>query len=481
MIVKITKLRNFGIFRNFSWRSDIPNFKRFNLIFGWNKSGKTTLSRSLSSCEKKSIQFEEYPKNGEFIIETENGINIVHSDCQNCTVQIKVFNKDFIKENVSFDPSNPSNPIVYVSEEDIESNKKLMGFKKNVLLLSQKYETAQKDRQKSEKYEDDFRKTTARTIKDIVGNLKVNDKYRDYDKASVKAKIESVGIDNFQKLSDNDFEKYKKLINGDVNQSQNIFAKYEINILVKGRNISSFISIYDGIKDLIEKKIISETIKRLENDSDLNAWVQQGFELHKKKSEEQKCLFCQNTLDRNILTSLSKHFSNDYENLQKDITDLMGKLDVLKKEKYIEKNSELYSDLQNDYRNEVKKLNEIIDKLNSWILEAADKLGKKNNNPMLIIKAPKAPEDFMLDYNTTIDNINAVIAKHNGKVANRDQELKMAKESLESHLIAIAVNEQDYKNIKEDFEENIIIEKDTKNALKRIIRILLNLKKKHPI
>ncbi len=66
MITRIMKLKHFGIFHDFSWK-DIPEFKRFNLIYGWNRSGKTILSRVFSACEKKSTAFKEYPK--------ENGVD----------------------------------------------------------------------------------------------------------------------------------------------------------------------------------------------------------------------------------------------------------------------------------------------------------------------------------------------------------------------------------------------------------------------
>ncbi|MCF6149614.1 MAG: AAA family ATPase [Candidatus Kuenenia sp.] len=38
------KIKDFGVFRNFSWQATIPEFKKYNLIYGWNYSGKTTLT-----------------------------------------------------------------------------------------------------------------------------------------------------------------------------------------------------------------------------------------------------------------------------------------------------------------------------------------------------------------------------------------------------------------------------------------------------
>lgn len=57
MITKIESIRNFGIYKNFTW-SESPNIRDFNyknLFYGWNYSGKTTLSRIFSSLRDKTI------------------------------------------------------------------------------------------------------------------------------------------------------------------------------------------------------------------------------------------------------------------------------------------------------------------------------------------------------------------------------------------------------------------------------------------
>ena len=44
-ILAFKKIKNIGVFENYSWPSGLEKFKAFNLIYGWNGSGKTTLSR----------------------------------------------------------------------------------------------------------------------------------------------------------------------------------------------------------------------------------------------------------------------------------------------------------------------------------------------------------------------------------------------------------------------------------------------------
>jgi len=47
MIKKIKKIKHFGVFTNYQTDSKLPEFKKYNLIYDWNASGKTTLSRLL--------------------------------------------------------------------------------------------------------------------------------------------------------------------------------------------------------------------------------------------------------------------------------------------------------------------------------------------------------------------------------------------------------------------------------------------------
>ena len=56
MIKKINKIKDFGIYSDYRFaREHTPEFKKYNLIYGWNYSGKTTLSRIFRSFELKDF------------------------------------------------------------------------------------------------------------------------------------------------------------------------------------------------------------------------------------------------------------------------------------------------------------------------------------------------------------------------------------------------------------------------------------------
>jgi wobble nucleotide-excising tRNase len=45
MIVKVKKIKDCPSFVDFKPEADLPEFKKYNLIYGWNGSGKTCFSR----------------------------------------------------------------------------------------------------------------------------------------------------------------------------------------------------------------------------------------------------------------------------------------------------------------------------------------------------------------------------------------------------------------------------------------------------
>ena len=69
-ITRISRLHDCGVFRDFTWPADLPTFGRYNLIYGWNGSGKTTISKPLRALETRTP-----PVNGEVTLSI-NGADV---------------------------------------------------------------------------------------------------------------------------------------------------------------------------------------------------------------------------------------------------------------------------------------------------------------------------------------------------------------------------------------------------------------------
>lgn len=467
MFEKISRLMKFGIFRDFSWGNDTPSFARFNLIYGWNKSGKTTLSKIFVACERKTTEFEQYPGdgeqhpgNGEFEIRVSGGPVVRNSDCQNVTKQVRVFNRDFVEDNVSFNPKTSSNPIVYVSEKEIKDKERLDELRRRAEELNHRLELAKNNLKRRGNAEDLFRQLTARSIKSTLGDLKVQDKFKNYHKGDIQDTIDAIKLGNFSKLPNEELEKKKELIATNLPTTQEPFSSECPAFSYGGKELLDFPEIHNRLSELLSRQVVAETIDRFENDPELNKWAEQGFDLHRSRDEKNRCLFCQNKFSANFWELLSKHFSNDYEKLQNDITSFM-KLPTLKRKEISVENSGFHFDLRDKYKNEAEKLNAIVRDLNDWIDKAVEKLEMKREKPLSQINVMPAPEDFWDMYSDAIEKLNSVVNEHNSKVKNHETEIMKAKEELEKHFIAEAIEEQDYIRMVAEYESSV---KDEKNA-----------------
>ncbi|MCI6988835.1 MAG: AAA family ATPase [Campylobacter sp.] len=117
MIAKIDKIENLGIYKNFS-NSSIDEFKRYNLIYSWNDSGKSTLSRLFSAFGGKDLS-NTYPH----LKATVCTDSTTYTEQQFSMIDetIKVFNDDFIKENIDWDGVLKS--ILLFDEKNIDNAK----------------------------------------------------------------------------------------------------------------------------------------------------------------------------------------------------------------------------------------------------------------------------------------------------------------------------------------------------------------------
>jgi wobble nucleotide-excising tRNase len=115
MIGKVTKIKNLGlVFSNYSWDTGLPAFKQFNLMYGWNGSGKTTFSRLFDAVGDVPIPGLEYE------IEDDQGAKFKESET--FPQKIRVFNQDYVRKNVQVLESQANSISILLGED----NKKLL-------------------------------------------------------------------------------------------------------------------------------------------------------------------------------------------------------------------------------------------------------------------------------------------------------------------------------------------------------------------
>jgi len=370
MIKRINKIKNLGVFQDFKWdTSTIPDFSKHNLFYGWNYSGKTTISR-LFRCFELGEKHADYP-NAEFELEDDQNPSKKYNDKDFSTLpNIRVFNTDFILKNLKWysQADEGIEPIFFsIGKENIELQEQL-----KKLQVDQKTLNDEKTKFSNKKTELENGLETAFTQKarDIKNTLSIPS----YDKDKFKPSVETIKDDSAKHLL-NDTE-YNKHFTAYKNTEQ------RSDVILSALPTLNFSDLQKKTKEIVERKITAQKIiEELKNNENLNKWVNEGRGLHKGKN---KCTFCGNDLPSDLFQKLDQHFSTEYEQLEKDLQSLLITIESHKTSIsgfVLPAKGEFYKEFVTAYEKLLKELNAHVKKYFENINELSKSLKSKKAKP----------------------------------------------------------------------------------------------------
>lgn len=116
IIKKIKTLKGVGVLADKGTKDQLPNFLRFNLLYGFNGSGKSTLSR-IFACLEAGKHHEALPEECSFEIEMADGTSYTTpKKLTGIENRVCVFNTDFIERHLQWEAGR-ANSIFYISQE----------------------------------------------------------------------------------------------------------------------------------------------------------------------------------------------------------------------------------------------------------------------------------------------------------------------------------------------------------------------------
>lgn len=443
MIRKIQRIKNFGVYADYQWPAELPVFNRYNLIYGWYYSGKTTLSRVLRCFELKQphIDFVAAEAN----LECEDGT--VHRLAAPANAPaLRVFNSDFVLENLSFGRNGGNaNPILILGQEDIEKQRALEAKKLERDKLQQ---VIDQKRLKKTAMADAIE--TAKTAK--ARDIKKTLSHPDYDKTRLGPKIGACITNPEQHLLNDE----------DFGRTLNTYRSTEKKSLLSEQTdtLALLGSLKAKVATLLEKTVTAQTIKRFEDNSALESWVKVGRTLHAEKTT---CEFCGSPLPADLLTRLAGHFSRDYENFMNDLKAVLQEIEQATYESVaLDDEARFYPEVASQYA-------PLKAQLESWL-----KQRQANLNILTASVSDKQTKAFTKcicpdiddpsdQIQTTIASINATIRKHNLRTDEFEKERTAAFAKFEMHCAAQFVTDQKYtERLKEISDLGNTIEAEAK-------------------
>ncbi len=411
-------IEKFGLFNDFQWTKYIDEnlFNKINIIYGRNYSGKTTLSRIFESINK-GILPEKY-RNGIFTLTDNEGVEVSNSDLST-NYKIRVYNSDFIKDNLSWlidDENGEIKPFTLLGSGNVTAQKRI--DKIEVILGSVEKETGLYYKKEEKRIEKETSKLEEKRkvnifqdkLKTQANQVIKKDKYcvkqgQNYNISNIQREIKDIkNSSNSFLLSDEEKEKHKNIID-------EVEKTTLISINATKPKLNQFV---EETKALISKRItVTDTIKELLEDSLLQNWVEKGIEYHRNKHN--KCAFCGNEIDPDRWKELDAHFSRESEELKQLIEAKISTIEGAKNQigSYLEDHKIIKDNFYTVFHSKFDDLFSKWEDIIAEYIEVADVLIEKLNERYTDIFKPKPlsseQETLLSKSNEIANNIAGIL------------------------------------------------------------------------
>lgn len=454
MIKRIEFIKKFGIFLDFSWNDNLPEFAKLNLIYGWNYSGKTTLSRIFQALEHKKLSKEYSTARFQLLIEDSSRVS---STDLSASPVVRVFNRDYVEANFSEDYFAPS--IFIVGEENIALRKRLEQLAKRRDYVEKiKIELYKKQKEITNEL-NNLGTDKARDIRHLLGDPS-------FERPKLNQRIKEVKHNptSYIMAEDDVSARLSTLKSGDQFNSVSLVSDM----------LPDFNLLAGEVNELLNQTASQRAIKRLKQNRELESWVRQGLLLHKDASI---CEFCGGALTTSRIEELRGHFSEEYERLVNEIEEKIRYLDSISLKPDVSDEMRILPKFRQSFSQITSQLDDWYQWANAIRKKLIDALKQKQ---VAIERLYKWEDDLgrAAQGQQLIEALNQIINQHNKEITLMDKAKEEAKISLELHYAAsyflesgIAKKEADISRISGRLEH-------TKEILKRIDSQIQNIEQR---
>lgn len=431
LVTKITRLRHPGVLRDFTWRTGLPSFGRYNLVYGWNGTGKTTLSNLF-----RALELRKTPE-GDAALAIGNA-TVNSNDFAHATLPVRVFNRNFIAASVFPVGGGEVPPIFVLGEESAEKQAQVEQLSTQQAAANEALQSAKQEKSKTEKALDKHCIDRATVIRETLRSSG-NNPYNNYDKARYKQRVTTMvnaGDKDKHLLADEERERLlshsRALPKKDISEIQ-----YRLPDLQK---------LADDASRLMQKSVVSSSITALKADPQLASWVRDGLGLHQQRHADY-CLFCEQALPDGRIAALEAHFSTEYEQLLRQLDNHIAQLETASRsisQVTLPNRAEFYEDLTADYDQAKADFDATAKAIGAYIATLAGALQNKKQKVFDSQPLEKTPPEIA---QTVIDSINVVIKRHNQACTDFGSHVTSARAKLEADSVATSLDEyQDLTN-----------------------------------
>lgn len=462
MIQKIKSIASFGVFKGFVWDScvlgpegKVQEFKKLNIFYGRNYSGKTSLSRIFRAMETQELP--EKIENPDFCISFDDNTEVTQGSLANNKAVVRVFNEDFVRENLRFinnledgvepfavlgEKNNTLEAEIKKLEAELGSSEegKQTGLHAELQKLREQYEEAKVQHERA-----------TSSLEKLLQNKAINRengiKYnverfgeQNYTVLRLKDDIGRVLEKTYHPLSDDERTAYEQLTRERSLPDVSAFHAPQLHL-------ASFI---ERAGRLVERPVgDSEKILELVRDAELNRWVDAGRPYHR---DRKTCAFCGNPISENRWVLLEKHFDEASERLKQDISALID--EIKREQKSIEvgpgvMKEAFYSRSHSEFAEVMQRI-ECAHNNYANVLHQLVRQLEERKNDFLNVHTFDKPDDVSEELNGAWQAYETLRCESNQYTAQLTSERRKAQEALRLDEVFRFQSEINYKQQKQN-------------------------------
>ncbi len=272
--------------------------------YGWNWSGKTTISELLRNLECATSQRRA------FATLTVDGRDLTNTDFPTAGVSLRVFNRHFVAATVFPTQGADLAPIFVLGEGNAEKQKKLDQIRTDLTDAREAVSASHEAKSRAATALATFCTNRGTLVRNLLRSHGDNP-YNNYDKRNFERRADQMAeardSANYE-LSDD--ERQDLLAQSRSSQmGEQELLEYRLPDLQ---------AIARPVAHLLSQTVLSSAIESLKHDTPLSDWLHGGLALHRERAST-TCLFCTRPIPTNRLAILEQHFSSQYDDLMRSI------------------------------------------------------------------------------------------------------------------------------------------------------------------
>lgn len=390
MLKSIEKIKRLGVYQNYSKPADTLEFGIKNLIYGWNYSGKTTLSRLFAQLEAKTANPDL--SGCEFSFGTDSDA-ITEKNFNWCNVSVRVFNSDFVKANLHFDGGS-FNPILLLGKESEEAQRKIDK-------LGERIKRSDSVQRKLHGKFEDLKTRIAQAKTEAAKFIRQRLKVDPYTAAHLGQDVQAVSILDPQLFTEKELADAIELALTPDSKKPSTVDELHTSPAIEELH-------KEALTVLAATPSFSNTLMHLEENPAIERWVQSGLHLHPTAGT---CEFCGNELSPARLEEFRTHFSKDLADHKEKVEELLERVKAADFILTWPKAAELNPQFRDSYNVAIDALPAAIKEFNQAIKKLAGEVQRKADDSRKAMEPTPLPQGLEMGIKDAAAAVNAIIKK----------------------------------------------------------------------